>query len=1571
MTAVSLLGLLVAFQCSVVDPAVSLSPCCTPPAVNAACWLKHTKNDVDALQAAVNCAAASEVYIGGERLHWNLSDTLHLNSSNQRIVLEYGVVLEAQRGEFHATSAVLVSISNAENVTLSGYGATLKMWKEDYSDPKKYLHSEWRHAVSITSSRHITIEGIHANASGGDGIYIGGDGAFIDQCNATGELCDSKDVVVRDCDLTNNYRNAMSVTGVVNLSVQRTLLALSNGTCCMGGVDLEPETPLRQISNVTFSECVFENNSMTQVTINLGGQQNVSDGIVFDSCIVRNSPAAGIWVLGVQPFAPEGIIRIKNTTISNTSDFGLRINKETADGVAVEVVNSAIYNVAQRGHWPILIQGGGLLLSNVSVRDSQTRPWLEVGWRSPRAVTGVQGAVSVWTPTGKCAVDANYSRGDRIRVQVACHRLAAPMLTAPSLGAAQVVPHCDDADCSAYVIYDAENISVSTYPKASNSSSAGWTAQSWAHDPNLFASDVSNVFHNRRAYLHASADALQGSTATAQFPIPQHGQFHVLLRYEAGYRFNSPFRVTVKQRGAVVFSKVYGLRSSLRVWSFGGCGPTQGQGIASLVDECRRNYGTSENMVWEGVHDTVGLSQGSATVSLTVVTGRDGEYHPVTERNVDTVVLTSNTSDLLLRLNATSRPLNLDGLIGTQHGEVLAKLESLADTAMSVTLPRTYSRSPLWKGKLVLPVLEHTQVHTNKTHVVNTTRVISGCGYTGLVQLATSPLRPLPAGLTRCVTVSLAPRAVSPWVDVGRLLDSLNHAAWNLPQGNYSITLALADQGSGAPSRVLGRFVSSTMQPLTLLVDASTRASRRIRPRAADFWALFDALQRPNASHTPPVHVPVFATTFQRDTPHGGGGPPYTRPDPAYQRAQRAFEDMFGLSPMDVLPLSPGSHGWRTPWGYLDLRALVSHPTTLAQTLRAYVAAGLGAHVRVVKLGDEVNLPRPAPSANTDAAFRTWARARNLSASAVGCANWTACVFDPSWAGRRGNPRHFYYANLYGNDFGLAGAFRNATTVVSSVIPTAVAGANYAPNDVFMDTDTNQSYVRSYLPETYKWIRAMRAGTFTLPFTEDYVFQIPVGTQQMFSLVVDVERAAVRRPVTVNTAAANREDTPLHVCNRPLPSLPLTDVAPARPIMQYVMAHFPGTTPRSWRRQFYADLAHGVKFINLYQFAPAFSSVAGDYVDPDGGTYQAVLAAVNELSMFDDIIAAGSVLDAKVALLFSESGDIWKDTYGTAGAAKRALYIALKHAQLLVDVVTETDIEDGILNSYGVLYLANAHMRRTAADVVATWVAAGGTAVSCAGGGLYDEFNHTHPPMLQLFGIVSFDVFVGARGPIANRVDYIKQDLPYSEKLDTVYAPVSPPWRPLDTDSVSVRGRKLMWVLNGSSGQSGGGGGHVTASYASDESPAIVRRSVGRGAAVAIGFDIGLAYFAPAVPARPVARGSHDMCFNHFVPTAFATIARTWAVAPTAHVQGAAPVHTSEALVDVGVVSASGVGVVLPVVNWSPGRVRNFTVSLGFPTEFSRARLATGSDLRTTREASGFWSFQFDLDVADAIVLRV
>ena len=44
----------------------------------------------------------------------------------------------------------------------------------------------------------------------------------------------------------------------------------------------------------------------------------------------------------------------------------------------------------------------------------------------------------------------------------------------------------------------------------------------------------------------------------------------------------------------------------------------------------------------------------------------------------------------------------------------------------------------------------------------------------------------------------------------------------------------------------------------------------------------------------------------------------------------------------------------------------------------------------------------------------------------------------------------------------------------------------------------------------------------------------------------------------------------------------------------------PGNTNNSWKRQLFADLAHGVTMINLFDFDTSWEGYTCDYVDGDG-----------------------------------------------------------------------------------------------------------------------------------------------------------------------------------------------------------------------------------------------------------------------------------------------------------------------------------------------------------------------------------
>ena len=67
-------------------------------------------------------------------------------------------------------------------------------------------------------------------------------------------------------------------------------------------------------------------------------------------------------------------------------------------------------------------------------------------------------------------------------------------------------------------------------------------ARDWSHSANYYAMTVANSFHSRRAYLHLGGpNATTGqNVASATLRVAKDDDYHVLVRYEAPYRFEVP-----------------------------------------------------------------------------------------------------------------------------------------------------------------------------------------------------------------------------------------------------------------------------------------------------------------------------------------------------------------------------------------------------------------------------------------------------------------------------------------------------------------------------------------------------------------------------------------------------------------------------------------------------------------------------------------------------------------------------------------------------------------------------------------------------------------------------------------------------------------------------------------------------------------------------------------------------------------------------------------------------------------------------------------------------------------------
>lgn len=205
------------------------------------------------------------------------------------IIFEAGCVVQAGKGAFLGKTDSLISVRRAEGLTLSGYGATLRMRGKDYRQAP-YEASQWRHAVSLRESVGILVEGLTIEDSGGDGVYIGQDrGGVIPH-----------DIVLRDLDLRDNHRQGVSVISAYNFRMEYCRVRGTRGTAPQAGIDFEPNSGVFGLALCVVHGCLFERNAGAAVHVHLekmsGGQAPVS--IVVEESALIGSPLA-VWVGGL------------------------------------------------------------------------------------------------------------------------------------------------------------------------------------------------------------------------------------------------------------------------------------------------------------------------------------------------------------------------------------------------------------------------------------------------------------------------------------------------------------------------------------------------------------------------------------------------------------------------------------------------------------------------------------------------------------------------------------------------------------------------------------------------------------------------------------------------------------------------------------------------------------------------------------------------------------------------------------------------------------------------------------------------------------------------------------------------------------------------------------------------------------------------------------------------------------------------------------------------------------------------------------------------------------------------
>ena len=294
-----------------------------PPAgyVDASTFGYNPADATSALQNAIN--TGQNVFVPKETANWIITP-ITLSHSNQQILFESGSTLEAKPGAFRRANDCLFTVRDCSNVSMVGYGATLTMHQNDYSQPP-YSEAEWRHGIQLLGVTNCTIEGLTIRDTGGDGVYVA-------RSKNNSLLKYSQGVAIKSVCIDNAYRNGISVISAKDLMIDNSVIVNTGGTSPQAGIDFEPNYSDEILENFTIRNSIFNANAGTGIEFVLGNA--TTDGVAAATGVIENVTVmsnTGSGILLYDTVIPG--LTIKNSLIVGNTDSGFE-GVATATGQA-------------------------------------------------------------------------------------------------------------------------------------------------------------------------------------------------------------------------------------------------------------------------------------------------------------------------------------------------------------------------------------------------------------------------------------------------------------------------------------------------------------------------------------------------------------------------------------------------------------------------------------------------------------------------------------------------------------------------------------------------------------------------------------------------------------------------------------------------------------------------------------------------------------------------------------------------------------------------------------------------------------------------------------------------------------------------------------------------------------------------------------------------------------------------------------------------------------------------------------------------------------------------------------
>lgn len=365
-------------------------------------WGFDPEDSTAALQAAIN-SGAERVIVEDMGRPW-IVRPLHL-ASNQEVFFEPGVEVLAKQGEFLGGNDSLFRAARCENLFLNGYGATLRMRRDEYAKPP-YKKAEWRHVLDIRSSTNVRIYGLTLAESGGDGIYLG-----TWQPGVT-----NKNVHIKDCVCDKNYRQGISVITAEDLLIENCILRDTGGTPPQAGIDFEPNEAGERLVNCVMRNCISQGNAGDGYDIYIPALNASSEPVSlrFENCKAIGNHGGGLRIYtGNSPAAAVlGSMEFVDCVFEGCRLSGIEVGNKPVGGCKMRFERCAVLDVAtEQPHIsPITFLAGqdatepvgGIELVDCLVRDSLDR--------KPMNFVDAAGGIGLQQISGRLTVERGEQR---------------------------------------------------------------------------------------------------------------------------------------------------------------------------------------------------------------------------------------------------------------------------------------------------------------------------------------------------------------------------------------------------------------------------------------------------------------------------------------------------------------------------------------------------------------------------------------------------------------------------------------------------------------------------------------------------------------------------------------------------------------------------------------------------------------------------------------------------------------------------------------------------------------------------------------------------------------------------------------------------------------------------------------------------------------------------------------------------------------------------------------------------------------------------------------------------------